>query len=116
MTEPIDVSRRFLNVNYAGINTRIDVGGMVDLSQVQDAIKAKYGPAMSDVGAAQIQLFDQQGKEIVDLDYISDEYYEKPIYGGLSLFIRIAGIPTPAMKNGMLLSMNQQVRPCLNNS
>ncbi|KAI8904022.1 hypothetical protein EDD86DRAFT_179664, partial [Gorgonomyces haynaldii] len=49
--------KRFLNVEYAGIRTRINVTQFEDLSEVQDAIKAKYGPGMADVGAPQLQLY-----------------------------------------------------------
>ena len=65
------MSKRFLNVEYSGIRTRINVTGFEDLSQVQDAIKAKFDPVMADIGAAQIQLFDKEkGQLIADLKHI----------------------------------------------
>ncbi|KAI8905907.1 hypothetical protein EDD86DRAFT_181705, partial [Gorgonomyces haynaldii] len=53
--------KRFLNVEYAGTRTEIDVTGFEDLSEVQDAIK---GALSIDVGYGLIQLYDQQGQHI----------------------------------------------------
>jgi hypothetical protein len=57
------MQKKFLNVNYKGTKTRINVADMEDLSEVQDAIKAKYGDSIS-LGAAFIQLYDNQNNLI----------------------------------------------------
>ncbi|EGF78520.1 hypothetical protein BATDEDRAFT_26603 [Batrachochytrium dendrobatidis JAM81] len=49
--------KRFLNVEYGTISTEIDVTDFEDPSDVQDAIKAEYGPAMADIDAPQLQLY-----------------------------------------------------------
>ncbi|KAI8903354.1 hypothetical protein EDD86DRAFT_179977, partial [Gorgonomyces haynaldii] len=54
----------FLNIEYAGIRTRINVTQFEDLSEVQDAIKAKLAHALAHVDAPQLQLYDQQGQHI----------------------------------------------------
>ncbi|KAI8904112.1 hypothetical protein EDD86DRAFT_178690, partial [Gorgonomyces haynaldii] len=56
--------KRFLNVEYAGIRTEIDVTDFERLGQVQDAIKAKLTHALAHVDAPQLQLYDQQGQHI----------------------------------------------------
>ena len=73
--------KRFLNVEYSGIRTEIDVTEAERIGQVQVAIKAMYGPALADVGAAQLQLYDQQGQHIktwalfnsLSQDYFTEE-------------------------------------------
>ncbi|EGF76734.1 hypothetical protein BATDEDRAFT_28175 [Batrachochytrium dendrobatidis JAM81] len=49
--------KRFLNVEYGTISTEIDVTDFEDLSDVQDAIKSEYDPAMADIDAPQLQLY-----------------------------------------------------------
>ncbi|KAJ8325389.1 squalene synthetase-like protein [Batrachochytrium dendrobatidis] len=53
--------KRYLNVEYDTISTEIDVTDFKDLSEVHDAIKAKYGPAMADIDAPQLQLYTNNG-------------------------------------------------------
>ena len=81
------MTKRFLNVEYSVYKTRINVTDMEDLSEVRRAIKDEYGPVLADVGAAQLQLYDQQGQHIKDLDDIPEEYYKKAKDGGLSLVV-----------------------------
>ncbi|KAJ1339532.1 hypothetical protein BSLG_005856 [Batrachochytrium salamandrivorans] len=59
-------------LRYAGTRTRIDITDFEDLSDAQDAIKAKYGEDIP-APAARIQLYDQQGQLIADLDDIAIE-------------------------------------------
>ncbi|EGF84177.1 hypothetical protein BATDEDRAFT_84908 [Batrachochytrium dendrobatidis JAM81] len=91
------MSKRYLNVEYAGTRTRIDITDFEDLSDAQDAIKAKYGPAMADIGAPQLQLYDQQGQLIADLDDIAIEntpqYYKKRTRGGSCVVIGVLPLP-----------------------
>jgi len=56
--------KRFLNVEYSGIRARINVTDFEDLSEVQDAVKVKYGPVMADVGAPQLLFYNEQGQQI----------------------------------------------------
>ncbi|KAK5668162.1 hypothetical protein QVD99_005201 [Batrachochytrium dendrobatidis] len=44
-------------------STEIDVTDFEDLSDVQDAIKAKYGPVMADIDAHQLQLYTNTNKD-----------------------------------------------------
>ncbi|KAK5664489.1 squalene synthetase-like protein [Batrachochytrium dendrobatidis] len=55
--------KRFLNVEYNTISTEIDVTDFEDLSEVQDAIKSEYGPAMADIDAPQLQLYTNSNKD-----------------------------------------------------
>ncbi|OAJ44884.1 hypothetical protein BDEG_28068 [Batrachochytrium dendrobatidis JEL423] len=57
--------KRFLNVEYDTISTEIDVTDFEDLSDVQDAIKSEYGPAMADIDAPQLQLYTNNGSCVV---------------------------------------------------
>ncbi|KAJ1339493.1 hypothetical protein BSLG_005882 [Batrachochytrium salamandrivorans] len=52
--------KRFLNVEYGTISTEIDVTDFEDLSDVQDAIKSEYGPAMADIDAPHPTLHQQK--------------------------------------------------------
>ena len=86
--------KRFLNVEYSGTRTEVDVTEAERLGEVRRAIKAEYGPVTSDVGAPQLQLYDQQGHRITDLKDIPDDYYKEPKNGGLFLAIRTSPPPT----------------------
>jgi hypothetical protein len=72
---------------------------MEDLSEVQDAIKAKYGEAIP-VAAALIQLYTNSNKDqlITDLDDITPEntplYYQKLTQGGSCVVIGTSPPPS----------------------
>ena len=85
-------AKRFLNVDYSGTATRINVAGMEDLSEVQDAIKSKYGPAMNHIGAPQIELYDDKHDTLIT--DIPDDYFKKPRNGGLCLVVKVK-LPSP---------------------
>ncbi|KAI8896686.1 hypothetical protein BC833DRAFT_519340, partial [Globomyces pollinis-pini] len=53
--------KRFLNVEYYGTRTDINVTDMEDLSEVNTTIKAYFGEDIP-APASRIQLYDQQGK------------------------------------------------------
>jgi len=94
--------KRFLNVEYSGIRTRINITEMEDLSEVQDGIKVKYGPVMADVGAAQLQLYDQQNQHINTwalFNSLPQEYFTEL---GLSLVV-------PNLQPNQLLSNHPTV-------
>ncbi|KAK5667199.1 squalene synthetase-like protein [Batrachochytrium dendrobatidis] len=55
--------KRFINVEYGTLTTEIDVTDFEDLSDVQDAIKSEYGPAMADIDAPQLQLYTNSNKD-----------------------------------------------------
>ncbi|KAJ3392603.1 hypothetical protein HDU84_003852 [Entophlyctis sp. JEL0112] len=74
--------KRFVNVDCAGVTTRIDITDMEDLSELQDAIKKMFGDAAP--AAAFIQLW-AGGFRITDLDDIPAEYFTK---NGPSLVVR----------------------------
>ena len=91
--------KRFLNIEYSGIKARINVTDMEDLSEVQDVIKAKYGPAMADVGAAQLQLYTTNKDQLITvLDDITPEktpkYYQKLTQGGSCVVIGTSPPPS----------------------
>jgi hypothetical protein len=56
--------KRYLNVEYSGARTRINVTDMEDLSEVRRATKTDYGPVMADVGASQLQFYDQEVQHV----------------------------------------------------
>ena len=82
-------SKRFLNVQYGGNKTEIDILGLERLGPVITAIKTYFGEDIPGP-AARIQLWKKTATEntvIEDLDDIPDEYYLKPKSGGLILTI-----------------------------
>jgi hypothetical protein len=81
--------KRFLNVEYSGTSTRINVTDMEDLSEVQDAIKAKCGEDVPGP-SSRIQLYDQQGQHINKWALFNSlplEYYDED---GPSIVIHIS--------------------------
>lgn len=97
--------KRFVNVEYSGTKTRINVTEFEDLSEVQDAVKAKFGPAMADVGAPQIQIQDQQGQQInmwALFNSLPQGYFAE---GGPCLAIRILPPPPRASRNEGLTTL-----------
>jgi hypothetical protein len=76
--------KRFLNVLYKGINARINVTDMEDLSEVQKEVKQHYDLR---VGSAYINFFDKHNTQICDMDNITDEYFKKQKDGGSYLRI-----------------------------
>ena len=72
--------KRFLNVEYSGTKTEVDITEAERLGEVQDAVKAKYGPAMAQVGAAQLLFYDQQNQHISKwalLKSLPQEYFDE---------------------------------------
>ena len=68
-------TKRFLNVQYGGNKTEIDIHGMKRLGEVRDKVKEKYELTR---GSAYIQLWKKTATEntlIEDFDDIPDEYY-----------------------------------------
>ncbi|KAJ3095801.1 hypothetical protein HDU96_001034, partial [Phlyctochytrium bullatum] len=86
---------------YIGEELRVHMGRFImlsvvspgQLSEVLIAIKAALANALAQVDFPQLQLYDQRGQHITDLDDIPDDYYKKPKDGGLFLVIRIAPPP-----------------------
>jgi len=79
--------KRFLNVEYAGTKTRINITGAERLGEVRRAIKAEFANGLAHVDAPQLQLFDQENKQITDLDDIPRDYFLKARAGGLFLVV-----------------------------
>ncbi|KAI8891573.1 hypothetical protein BC833DRAFT_19368 [Globomyces pollinis-pini] len=78
--------KRFLNIEYSGTKTEVDITEVERISQVITAIKAYFGEDIP-APAFRIQLYDQQGKLITDLDDISEDYCKKVKDGGLFLVV-----------------------------
>ncbi len=76
--------KRFLNVEYSGIRTRIDVTEAERVGQVQMAVKEALSIGF---GYGLIEIYDQQGQHIKDLDDISEDYYKKAKDRGLFLVV-----------------------------
>ncbi|EGF80873.1 hypothetical protein BATDEDRAFT_88269 [Batrachochytrium dendrobatidis JAM81] len=53
----------FLNVQYGTLTAEINVTDFEDLSDVHDAIKSEYDPAMADIDAHQLQLYTNTNKD-----------------------------------------------------
>jgi hypothetical protein len=83
----------YLNIQYGSLVAEVDITGISRLGGVQDAIKAKYGPAMADIGAPQLQLYTNTNRDqlINDLDDITPDktpqYYQKLTQGGSCVVI-----------------------------
>ncbi|KAJ3308464.1 hypothetical protein HDV04_001221, partial [Boothiomyces sp. JEL0838] len=84
------MAKQFLNVQYNGVNARINVTEMEDLSEVQDAIKKKYGEDIS-APPSRIQLFQPLDNQEMHINKwklfntLPQGYFEED---GLSLVIR----------------------------
>ena len=68
--------KKFVNVDYEGVATEVDITSSIRLGELQVAVKAMYGDALP-VGAALIKFYDQQDQQITDLDNITDAYFQK---------------------------------------
>jgi len=86
--------KRFLNVEYSGTRTRINVTDFEDLSEVQDAVKVKMPNALSRFDSPHLQLFDQQGQQINTWALFNSLPQEYFVEGGLSLTIRTSPPPS----------------------
>lgn len=107
--------KRFLNVEYSGTRTEVGVSDAERLGEVQDAIKSKLSNALAQVDAPQLQLYDQRGQHITDLDDIPDDYYKKPKNGGLFLVIRTTPPPSRQPTKVLLASFPPCEIPFYNN-
>jgi hypothetical protein len=81
------MAKRFLNVQYGGNMTRINVTDMEDLSEVINAIALFYKESIS--SPERIKLYDKDNALVEDLDDIPEDYYKKLKAGGLSLTIQL---------------------------
>ena len=89
---PKALPKKFLNIEYSGIITRLRIDGMEDLSEIQESIKAKLSISLSHVDSPQIKLFTDGTKEtLIDTwpSFVSlpEEYF---LEGGSFVFISIA--------------------------
>jgi hypothetical protein len=73
------MSKRFLNIEYSGIKTDVDVTEAETFSAVQDAIKARYGHGLAHVAAPYIQLFTTNKDQHINswnlFNSLSEEYF-----------------------------------------
>ena len=79
--------KRFLNIEYSGTKTEVDITEAEILGELQDAIKAKIANTLAQVDAPELKLYDQQGQHITDLDDIPGNYCKKVQVGGLFLVV-----------------------------
>ena len=97
------MTKRLLNISFEGRKTEINVTGFERMGQVRRAVKEEFANALAQVDAANIQVSDQEGTLIDDLDEISDSYFQKVKNGGLCLAVSIL----PAV--GVVSSTNGQM-------
>jgi hypothetical protein len=79
--------KRFLNIEYSGTKTEVDITEAERLGEVRRVIKEEYGPAMANVGAAQLLLYDQQNQHINKwalFNSLAQEYFTE---GGICVVI-----------------------------
>jgi hypothetical protein len=76
--------KRFLNIEYSGTKTEVDITEAERICEAQVAVKEAFS---IDVGFGLIQLYDQQGQHITDLDEIPENYCKKVKDGGLFLVV-----------------------------
>ena len=99
--------KKFLNVEYSVYKTRINVTNMQDLSELQDAIKAKLGEAIP-VAPALIQLYSNSNRDqLINtwalLRSLSEEYFTE----GGSCVVVVTSPPPQGMGYG---SFNNNIR------
>ena len=90
------MSKRFLNIEYCGIKTAIDVTDIERLNQVQNAIKAEFCVSLAQVTAPQLQLYKNTSTDHVIstcalLNSLPEEYFSE---GGSSVIVRILALPS----------------------
>jgi len=64
-----------------------------DLSEIRDAVKAKFDPVMADVGAALIQFYNRQYQFISTWALFNSLPQEYFTIGGSCVFIEILPLP-----------------------
>jgi hypothetical protein len=81
--------RRFLNIQYSGIKTEIDVTEVESIRQVQDAIKAELGNNLALVDSPQLLLYSNSNKDkhINTWDLINSLPQEYFIEGGSCVIV-----------------------------
>ena len=88
------MTKRFLNVEYSGIRTEIDITDMEDLSEVKNAIKAKFRQAIP-VAAALIQLYTTNRDQLINtwalFNSLPQEYFDE---GGSCVVIGTSSPPS----------------------
>ena len=94
------VDKSHLDVKYGGVSTRINVP-KIELSDFQIVIKGFF--RMKDP-PARIQLLKEDGNEILDLDDIPDEYYNKSKVRMVCLEVRTESASTSLLSQ---ISSNQ---------
>lgn len=83
----LNQDRQFLNLKYKNRTAELDIQGLRRITQLQDAIKARFESLLGRFDAINIRLFDMNKNPITDLDDIPDEYFLKEKQGGL--FLRV---------------------------
>ena len=79
--------KKFVNVDYEGVATDVDITSSNRLGELQDAVKAKYGDALP-VGAALIKFYDQQDQQITKWAQFNSLHSKYFVEDGLCLVIK----------------------------
>ena len=97
------MEKKFLNVVYQEIPAEIETTDLTRLGQLQDAIKAKYGPVMAQIGAPQLQFHksnpDDRIESMADFTALPNDFF---VEKGKKIEIRIS--PTASLLNLQNLS------------
>ena len=91
------MTKRFLNIIYGDRRTKIEVTGFERIAQLRKAVKEEFGDDIP-APAARIQLCNQQGALIDDLDDIGEEYYQKVKKGEGGTCLVVGTLPAPPLR------------------
>jgi hypothetical protein len=94
--------KRLLNVQYLDLKTSINVIDMEDLSEVQDAVKAKFTRSLAHVDAPLIQLALDDGTPAKTFAAIPGEYFLNPELDDHAKYLKI-----------VIETLNESSRMCL---
>jgi hypothetical protein len=88
--------RKYINVRFGLLTTRIRTDEIEDLSELQDLIKAKYSNARAGIDAPQLQLYKSYPEEriarMADFRALPNDFFVED--GGLALEIHTSPPPT----------------------
>ncbi|KAJ2989085.1 hypothetical protein HDV02_005181 [Globomyces sp. JEL0801] len=88
--------KRFLNIEYYGIKTEVDITTAGRLGEVQLAVKEAFS---IDVGFGLIQLYDQQGQHINKWALLNSLHLDYFTEGGACVVVGISSQPTATMQS-----------------
>src|SRR6476620_7483602 len=108
--------KRFINVEFSGIKTRINVTGMDDLSEVQGAIKAAFSNSLAKFDAPHLLLYTNSNRDqLINtwafFNSLSQEYFTE---GGSCVVLDTLPLPTRESTQGIPFS-HIQSSPAISN-